>query len=87
MNNTLNVVSITVCSITCGRLDRISSAHHTVRLHTVESRIANCSIKLTCNSITLKITTKEDEEILQKDINEMLKWADKWQLEFHLISV
>ena len=30
-----------------------------------------------------RISTKEDEEILQKDINEMLKLADKWQLEFH----
>ena len=30
-----------------------------------------------------RISTKEDEETLQKDINEMLKWADKWQLEFH----
>ena len=30
-----------------------------------------------------RISTKEDEEILQKDINDMLKWADKWQLEFH----
>ena len=30
-----------------------------------------------------RISTKEDEEIVQKDINEMLKWADKWQLEFH----
>ena len=30
-----------------------------------------------------RISTKLDEEILQKDINEMLKWADKWQLEFH----
>ena len=25
-----------------------------------------------------RISTKKDEEILQKDINEMLKWADKW---------
>ena len=24
-----------------------------------------------------RISMKEDEEILQKDINEMLKWADK----------
>ena len=30
-----------------------------------------------------RISTKEDEEILQEDINEMLKWADKWQREFH----
>ena len=30
-----------------------------------------------------RISTKEDKEILQEDINEMLKWADKWQLEFH----
>ena len=26
---------------------------------------------------------KEDEVILQEDINEMLKWADQWKLEFH----
>ena len=25
-----------------------------------------------------RISTKQDEEILQEDINEMLKWADKW---------
>ena len=30
-----------------------------------------------------RILTKQDEVILQEDINEMLKWADKWQLEFH----
>ena len=26
-----------------------------------------------------RISTKKDEETLQEDINEMLKWADKWQ--------
>ena len=30
-----------------------------------------------------RISTKQDEVILQEDINEMLKWSDKWQLEFH----
>ena len=30
-----------------------------------------------------RISTKQDEVILQEDINEMLKWADQWQLEFH----
>ena len=30
-----------------------------------------------------RISTKQDEVILQKDINEMVKWADQWQLEFH----
>ena len=30
-----------------------------------------------------RISTKKDEVILQEDINEMLKLADQWQLEFH----
>ena len=30
-----------------------------------------------------RISTKQDEVILQEDINEMVKWADQWQLEFH----
>ena len=30
-----------------------------------------------------RISTKQDEVILQEDINEMMKWADQWQLEFH----
>ena len=32
--------------------------------------------------ICRRISTKQHEVILQKDINEMLKWADKWQLKF-----
>ena len=30
-----------------------------------------------------KENVKKDEVILQEDINEMLKWADQWLLEFH----
>ena len=26
--------------------------------------------------------TKQDEVMTQNDVNEILKWADKWQLEF-----
>ena len=30
------------------------------------------------------IRSEDDRETLQKDINTMLEWANKWQLEFHL---
>ena len=30
-----------------------------------------------------RVSTKQTEVILQEDINEMLKWVDQWQLEFH----
>ena len=30
-----------------------------------------------------RISTKQDEVILQENINEMLENADQWQLEFH----
>ena len=29
------------------------------------------------------IRSEDDRETLQKDINTMLEWANKWQLEFH----
>ena len=48
---------------------------------------SECYLFADDTKIFREIKGPDDHTILQNDINTMLDWADKWQLQFHLINV